>query len=308
MMERSAERYMASHTLAETWKDFIDITKPGINASNLLATFTGYLLAAGFTGSFGLMVFIYAMTGTALVIAGGCTLNNFYDRDIDPLMKRTRTRAVPSGRMKPSTALIYGIILSVAGHLVLLFGVNLLTAVLGFIGFAVYLFIYTMWLKRTSTLNTVVGGISGAVPPVMGWVAVTGRLDLAALALFLILFLWQPPHFFALAMRKSEEYRAAGIPMLPVVKGNSETKKQILIFTILLIPATILLFVTGAASWTFLVTAIILDLIYVVLAIRGLSRKEDEDMWAKQMFLYSLFYLTVILLMMIIDVLVRQIL
>jgi protoheme IX farnesyltransferase len=305
-MERSAERYITPHTLTDIWKDFIDITKPGINASNLLATFTGYLLAAGYTHTFGWMVFIYTMIGTALVIAGGCTLNNFYDRDIDPHMERTRIRAVPSGRMKPGTALIYGIILTIAGHLILAFGVNLLAAVLGFIGFAVYLFIYTMWLKRTSTWNTVVGGISGAVPPVIGWVAVTGSLDLAAWALFFILFLWQPPHFFALAMRKTKEYRAAGIPMLPVVKGNAETKKQILIFTILLFPATIFLFATNAVGWTFLITAIILDIIYVVLAIRGFS-KRDEDLWAKQMFLYSLFYLTLILIMMMADVLVRQI-
>lgn len=305
-MERSADRYLNSHTLAETWRDFIDITKPGINASNLLATVTGYILAVGFTGNFGLMVFFYTMIGTGLVIAGGCTLNNFYDRDIDPLMERTSTRAVPSGRMKPRTALIYGVILTVAGLLVLAFGVNLLSAVLGFIGFAVYIFIYTMWLKRTSTLSTVIGGISGAVPPVIGWVAVTGRLDLAAWALFFILFLWQPPHFFALAMRKSEEYRRAGIPMLPVVKGNVAAKKQILVFTILLVPATILLFVQGAAGWIFILSAMILNLIYIVLAVKGFSKK-DDDMWAKQMFLYSLFYLTFILFMMMIDVLVRQV-
>lgn len=306
MMERSAERYITPHTLADIWKDFIDITKPGINASNLLATFTGYLLAAGYTHSFGWMVFIYTMVGTALVIAGGCTLNNFYDRDIDPHMERTRIRAVPSGRMKPRTALIYGIILTVLGHLILAYGVNILAAVLGFIGFGVYVFIYTMWLKRTSTWNTVVGGVSGAVPPVIGWVAVTGSLDMAAWALFFILFLWQPPHFFALAMRKMEEYKAAGIPMLPVKKGSAATKKQILIFTILLVPASILLFATNAVGWTFLITAIILDIIYVILAIKGLST-QDEDAWAKQMFLYSLFYLTFILFMMMVDVLVRQI-
>jgi protoheme IX farnesyltransferase len=306
MMERSAERYLTPHTLADIWKDFIDITKPGINTSNLLATFTGYLLAAGYTQTFGWLVFIYTMIGTALVIAGGCTLNNFYDRDIDPYMERTRVRAVASGRMKPRTALMYGIVLSVIGHAILAFGVNMLVAVLAFVGFAVYVFIYTMWLKRTSTWNTVVGGISGAVPPMIGWVAVTGSVDLAAWALFFILFLWQPPHFFALAMRKMEEYRAAGIPMLPVVSGSVVTKKQILFFTILLLPASYLLFATGAAGWTFLVAAIILDVIYIYLAVKGFQAKQ-EDIWAKQMFLYSLFYLTLILFMMMVDVLVRQI-
>nr|WP_309506158.1 heme o synthase [Paenactinomyces guangxiensis] len=287
-----------------TWRDYIEITKPGINKSNLFATFAGYWLATGFT-SFDFVTLLFAMLGSGLTIAGSCTLNNFYDRDIDPLMERTRSRPVPDGRIKPSVALWYGIFLTTLGIIVLTAGVNPLSAFLGFIGFFVYVFIYTMWLKRTSTLNTVIGGICGSVPPMIGWVAGTGSLDLTAWALFLILFMWQPPHFFALAMMKADDYRAAGIPMLPIVKGFKETKKQTLIFTLLLLPSSYLLFYTGAVGWFYLVIALILGGVYIALAIKGFNTKED-DRWARQMFFYSLIYLTVILLAMIIDVAITE--
>ncbi|TCS92813.1 heme o synthase [Hazenella coriacea] len=286
-----------------TWRDYIEITKPGINKSNLFATFAGYFLAAGFT-AFNFVTLLFTLLGTALVIAGGCTLNNFYDRDIDPLMQRTRTRSVPEGRIKPTVALWYGIILTIIGLVVLAVGVNPLSAILSFIGFFVYVFIYTMWLKRTSTLNTVVGGFSGAFPPVIGWVAVTNNLDLSAWILFTILFMWQPPHFFALAMRKVEDYRAAGIPMLPVIKGFAETKKQTFIFVLLLVPASVLLFFTGAAGWFYLMIAILLGGIYIALALKGFRSSEDDE-WAKRMFFYSLIYLTTLLLAMIVDVVIR---
>lgn len=302
-MSRSAERVLASQSLIDvgkaTWRDYYEITKPGINKSNLLATFTGFWLASGFQ-LFDFLNLLLTLLGTALVIAGGCTLNNFYDRDIDPKMERTETRAVPEGRIKPMIALWYGILLSMAGFIVLGVFVNAPTAFLSFVGFFVYVMIYTMWLKRTSVWNTVVGGVSGAVPPMIGWVAVTGTIDLSAWALFLVLFMWQPPHFFALAMRRVEEYRAAGIPMLPVVKGFAETKRQTLLFTLLLLPSSLLLFFTGASSWVYLTVAIILGVIYIILAIKGFYTKDDIA-WAKMMFIYSLIYLTGMLLIMVID-------
>jgi heme o synthase len=283
-----------------TWRDYIEITKPGINKSNLIATFAGYWVAAGIH-SFQLVTLLITLLGTALVIAGSCTLNNFIDRDIDPLMERTKTRPVAGGRIKPAVALWYGISLTVLGLLILAFGVNLLAAILGFIGSFVYVVIYSMWLKRTSTLNTVVGGFSGAVPPMIGWVAVTSHIDLNAWALFLILFMWQPPHFFALAMRKAEDYRAAGIPMLPVVKGAAETKKQTLFFTVMLFFSSLLLFFTGACGWIYLVLALILGGIYIALAWKGF-KTQDHEKWAKQLFFYSLIYLTAILFAMVLDV------
>jgi heme o synthase len=302
-VERILTEPFADHAKA-TWRDYIEITKPGINKSNLFATFAGYWTAVAFS-SFAFMHLLFTLLGTALIIAGGCTLNNFYDRGIDSLMERTHTRALVEGRIKPIVALWYGMVLAALGVILLAICVNLLSAMLGVVGFFVYVVIYTMWLKRTSTLNTVVGSISGAIPPMIGWTAVTGSLDLSAWALFLILFMWQPPHFFALAMRKVEEYRAAGIPMLPVIKGFGKTKQQIGLFTILLLPSSFLLFYTGAANWFYLTMAIIFGGIYIVFATMGLYTQDDER-WAKQMFVYSLIYLTVLLSSLIIDVTVTK--
>lgn len=302
-MERSADRLLSTQPYLQmgkgNWRDYIEVTKPGIIKSNLLATFAGFFLASDLA-SFDWLLLFFTLAGTAFVIAGGCALNNFYDRDIDPFMERTQSRAVAEGRMKPVVAMWYGIILTLIGALFFIIGVNGKALFLAFVGFFVYVFIYTMWLKRTSTINTVVGSISGAVPPMIGWVAVTNSFDLAAWALFLILFCWQPPHFFALAMRKVEDYRSAGIPMLPVVKGSKETKKQTFIFTVLLLPASILLYFTGAVSWMYLVVALILGGIYIFFAFQGFYTKDDQ-VWSRKMFVYSLIYLTGILLIMILD-------
>ncbi|BCU82941.1 protoheme IX farnesyltransferase 2 [Polycladomyces abyssicola] len=293
----SSEAFTATPSRA-TWRDYLNITKPGINVSNLLAAFTGFWLAG--PRSLDLTLLFFTLLGTALVIAGGCTLNNFIDRDIDPSMARTRNRPVAAGRIAPSTALWMGIVLTVAGISVLALGANPLAAVLGMIGFFVYVMVYTAWLKRTTTLNTVIGGISGAVPPMIGWTAVTGNVDLPAWILFLILFMWQPPHFLALAMRKVEDYRAAGVPMLPVVRGFMETKRQIMVYVAAMIPSSLFLYHTGVVGKIYFVTAIVLGVIYLVLSIAGFFTK-DDDRWARQMFLYSLVYLTAILLVMIVD-------
>src|SRR5690606_15702912 len=186
-----------------TWRDYLTLTKPGINASNLMAAFAGFWLAGH--GQLDLPLLLITLLGTALVIAGGCALNNVIDRDIDPLMSRTQSRPVASGRVRPMTALWVGIALTVAGFVVLAALVNPLAAFLAMIGHFVYVGIYSLWLKRTTTLNTVVGGISGAVPPMIGWVAVTGSIDPPAWILFIFMFLWQPPHFLALAIRRMEE-------------------------------------------------------------------------------------------------------
>ncbi|SHF17843.1 protoheme IX farnesyltransferase [Seinonella peptonophila] len=313
-MERSISEHTANQVIADsfidrqkaTWKDYLEVTKPGINIHNLLVTFAGFWLAAGFDTFQHLSLLVYTLLGTTLVIAGSCSLNNFYDRDIDPYMTRTRNRAVAEGRMKPIAALWFGLILSIVGLSILAVGVNYLAAFFAFIGFFVYVVIYTMWLKRSSTLNTVVGGISGAVPPLIGWVAYTNSVDLSAWALFMVLFLWQPPHFFALAMRKVQEYRQVGVPMLPVVKGFAATKRQSLVYTILLLPASLTLFFTGVTSWLYLVTALVLGIIYIFHAVKGF-KAEDDDAWAKRMFLYSLLYLTVLFFVMIMDVTIIEI-
>lgn len=307
--QTAAEQMIRSEPFGLTsragWRDYIEITKPGINKSNLIATFAGYFVAAEIM-ELNFLKLLLTLLGTALTIAGSCTLNNFIDRDIDPLMERTKRRPVAEGRIKPAVALWYGLTLAFSGLVVLAAGVNYLACVVAFAGLFVYVVIYSMWLKRSSTLNTVVGGISGAVSPVVGWVAVTSSIDLNAWALFLVLFMWQPPHFFALAMRRSEDYRTAGIPMLPVVKGFYETKKQTLFFTTLLLLSSLILFYTGALGLFYLTIALVLGGIYIILSIRGFFVKDDRQ-WANQMFFYSLIYLTAILLTMVADVLIRGI-
>lgn len=297
------ESLMASEALSErspgTWRDYIEITKPGINKSNLFATFTGFWFAAGLA-RFDLLLLFLTLLGASLIIAGSCTLNNYFDRDIDPLMERTKTRAVPQGKISPTVAMWYGVILSSLGMLVLFYGVNPLSALLGLGGFFVYIVIYTLWLKRVSTLNTVVGSFSGAIPPMIGWVAVTNHLDLEAWILFLILFMWQPPHFFALAMVKVDDYRAAKIPMLPVMRSFIETKIQICVFTILLIFSSFSFVLIRDMSWFYLSVATILGSTYVILSVRGFWVKDDLK-WARQMFVYSLIYLPILLLSLIIE-------
>lgn len=308
-MNRPGERYIATDSYLgiekASWRDYIEIAKPGIMKSNVFATFTGYFVASGLE-AFDWLVLFHTLLGTSFLIAGGCALNNFYDKDIDPKMERTQNRAVAAGRIRPVVAMWYGILMALLGFALLFVGVNPKAAGIGFVGFFFYVFIYTMWLKRTSIWNTIVGGVSGAVPPMIGWVAVTNSVDLTAWALFLILFMWQPPHFYALAARRVEEYRRAGIPMLPVVKGDGATKRQTFLFTILLFGSSLIPFWTGALGWLYLVFAVIIGVPYIFFSWQGFHEEKDQETkWARKMFVYSLIYLTAILTVMNLDVLVR---
>jgi protoheme IX farnesyltransferase len=292
-----------SHPQAEsvqpaTWSDYLHLTKPGITLSNLMTTFTGFWLAVSSTNpEWTTLEFVHkgflTLLGTALVIASGAALNNYYDRELDAKMKRTKNRAVASGRIHPRYAITIGVALLLVGLLTLMY-VNPLTAVFGLIGHILYVLVYTP-LKRVTTLNTVIGGLSGAVPPVIGWVAVSNSLDMGAWILFLILFLWQPPHFLALAMLKAEEYRAGGIPMLPVVKGFAETKRQMFNYAAALLPASLLLMLYANVGYIYLVAAMALGGVYLWLSVKGFSVKEEDDLvWARKMFGFSLLYLTAI--------------
>ncbi|OYD07009.1 heme o synthase [Paludifilum halophilum] len=284
-------------TAKATWRDYWDITKPGINRANLIAVFAGFWLAGHETFDFGLLM--VTLLGTALVIAGGCVVNNFIDRDIDPLMTRTCNRPVAAGRIRPQTALWMGVVYYLSGAVLLALLVNALTALLASLGFFIYVIVYSAWSKRTTPWNTLIGSVSGAVPPLVGWAAVTGSLDAAAWILFMFMFIWQFPHFYALAMLKEEEYRTAGIPMLPVVKGGAETKRQILLFVLMMLPSSLLLFATGVVGWIYFATALILGSLWIFLAFRGLS--QDVKTWARHMFLYSLLYLTLMQAAMFLD-------
>ncbi|MEN1967004.1 heme o synthase [Lentibacillus sp. N15] len=278
--------------------DLKALVKLGIVNSNLITTFTGFWLALHFTGTTFIdnwQVFLLTMAGTALVIAGGCIMNNWYDVDIDPVMSRTKTRPTVTGSIPLNQVLLLGIASTTLGIVLLLF-TTFTAALFAFFGWLVYVVFYTMWTKRKYTLNTVVGSFSGAMPPLIGWAAIDPNFHIAAVVLFLIMFIWQTPHFLALAMKKCKEYKAAGIPMLPVVHGFAFTKRQMVVYTACLLP---LPFYLSSLGTTFLVIATLLNVGWLVLGIGGFFMKSDLK-WANLMFIYSLNYLTIMFLLMVI--------
>lgn len=279
------------------WRDYVQLTKPSIILSNLIAAFGGFWMASGWRIDLSDMLMMLA--GNAIVMASACVFNNYLDRDMDQKMTRTQDRALPTGRIEPRHVLVYGAVLGIIGT-VLLAAINWLAAVLGIVGIFVYVIIYTLWLKRTSTWSTSVGGISGAMPPVIGYVAVSGELDAGAWILFAILFLWQPPHFWALGIRRREEYRAAGFPLLPVVKGVRRTKWQMIPYVVLLIPVSILLYVMNYVGVIYLVVAVLLGVYWLWLCISGLWAKDDEA-WSKRTFLFSINYLMITFIVIILN-------
>lgn len=280
------------------YKDFLALIKIGIVNSNAITTFTGLWLALHFSGMAfldNLDIVIYTLIGSSLVIAGSCSLNNYIDRDIDPYMERTKSRPTVTGTVDPKRVLIMGIVLTIIGTIFLLL-TTVTAAVIGIIGVVAYVYLYTIWSKRRYTINTVIGSISGAVPPLIGWAAVDPDLHMVAWILFLILFIWQPPHFLALAMKRVEEYRAAGVPMLPVVHGFAVTKRQIVIWVACLLPLPFYLFSLGIP---FMVLATLLNLGWLLIGLYGFKMKDDIK-WAKYMFVYSLNYLTILFVAMVI--------
>ncbi|MCL6457966.1 MAG: heme o synthase [Gorillibacterium sp.] len=281
-----------------TWKDFVYITKPGILFSNLITVFGGFWLASHWEIQWVLL--LWTLLGTTLVMASGCVLNNYLDRELDVKMARTRKRALPAGRLQARIVFIYGIALGAIGTAILYVFVNPLTALLGLIGVVVYVIIYTAWLKRTSVWCTTVGAIAGAMPPMMGYVAVTQRIDEIAIILFAILFLWQPPHFWALGVRRMEEYRAAGFPMLPVVKGVRATKISMLRYVIPLIPVSLTLYLYDVVGLVYLIGSAVLGLGWLYFVAQGF-KEQDDDRWAKKVFIYSINYLMLMFLLMILD-------
>ncbi len=283
-------------------KDFLALIKIGIVNSNLITTFTGLWLALHFTGqSFlnNLDIVFFTVIGSSLIIAGSCSINNYIDRDIDPLMERTKGRPTVTGKILPIKVLALGILLIGLGTLFLMF-TTVTATVIGIIGVFSYIFLYTLWSKRKLVSNTIIGSISGAVPPLIGWAAVDPHLGSVAWSLFLVMFVWQPPHFYALAMRRVEEYRAAGVPMLPVVKGFKTTKRHILVWVAALIPIPFFLTSLGIP---FLILATVLNIGWLVLGILGYKIKDDIK-WAKLMFIYSLQYLTIMFVAMVIVTLI----
>jgi protoheme IX farnesyltransferase len=248
----------------------------------------------------GTALFLAAMTGLALACGGASALNHVLDRDIDRLMgARTQSRPVAAGRVPVPYALEFGLALSAGSFVLLASVVNVLTAVLALVGNLFYVLVYTRWLKRSTPQNIVIGGAAGAVPPLVGWAAATGDLTVPALALFLIVFVWTPPHFWALALLIRRNYEAARIPMLPVVRGERETARQIVLYTLLLLPVTALPFVLGTVGAAYLVAAAVLGSAFLWLAWR--LRQRTTAPRAGLLFHYSLAYLALLFVAMAVD-------
>ncbi|PSA98770.1 heme o synthase [Bacillus halotolerans] len=294
--------------------DFIKLAKPGIIVSNSIAAFGGFWIAfvsseIPLTGLAFFMTMIKAMLGTAFVMASGTVYNNYFDRHMDAKMERTRSRVSVTGKMPPALILTYGSVLGIAG-LAMLYSLNPLTAILGLAAFIFYAIIYTVWVKRASVWSTFVGSFPGAAPPLMGYCAITGDISVTAVMLYAIMFLWQPPHFWAIGIRRKEEYRAAGVPLLPVVKGNHVTKVKMIQYIAVLVPITLLFpfsLGTGHISPFYSFTALVLGGIWIKKSMQGF-KTDDDVKWAKDMFVYSLIYFCLLFFVMMIDSFVMMLL
>lgn len=296
--DAAMEAAEASPAAKASWKDFVQLAKPGIVFSNSLTVLGGFWVASKWQIDWALL--LYTIVGAALVMGSSCVLNNYLDRDFDVKMARTKNRPLPAGKLSPQVVLVYGILLGILGLALLWFGANPISAMLGLIGMFLYVWVYTAWFKRTSVWSTFVGSFSGAMPPIIGYCAVTSQLDTGALILYSILFLWQPPHFWALGIRRMEEYRAAGYPLLPVVKGSYITKMSMIRYVVLLVPVSLMLYLFGYVGAVYFFAAAIMGLLWVFLALKGF-KAEDEEMWAKRMFIFSVNYLTLLFIIMIIN-------
>ena len=279
-------------------RDYVTLTKPRIMTLLLLTGFCG--MVAGARGLPSAGVAIAAMVGLALACGGASALNHVLDRDIDRLMgERTRSRPVASDRLPAGYALEFGLALSACSFTLLASTVNALTATLALVGNLFYVLVYTRWLKRSTPQNIVIGGAAGAVPPLVGWAAATGSLALPAVFLFLIVFFWTPPHFWALALLIKRDYAAARIPMLPVVRGDRETTRQIVLYSLALVGLTIVPFAVGSFGLVYLASALVLGAVLLGLAV--LLRREPTPARAAGLFHYSLLYLALLFVAVALD-------
>jgi protoheme IX farnesyltransferase len=281
-----------------SWRDYLTLTKPRIMVLLLITGAGGLVVGAGGIPSAGLA--LATLGGLALACGGASALNHVLDRDIDTHMKRTALRPVASGRVPPERALEFGLALSALSYVVLTSFVNVLAALLALAGNLFYVVVYTRWLKRSTPQNIVIGGAAGAVPPLVGYAAATGNLTLTALALFLIVFFWTPPHFWALALLIKRNYESAGIPMLPVVRGERETVKQIVLYSLVLVAVTAVPFVWGTLGIAYLVAALVLGAGFVWLAVQ--LARHTAPRQASLLFHASLLYLALVFVAAAMDV------
>ena len=280
---------------AQLLRDYLELTKPKVQTLLLLTTIATMYVA----GDPSPLLVALTCLGGYLSAGGAGAVNHWFDRDIDGLMKRTAARPIPSGRVAPRSALLFGCALAALSVLELSLAVNPLAAALSFSGFLGYVLVYTVWLKRRTPQNIVIGGAAGAVPPLVGWAAVTGSVSGTAVILFSIVFFWTPPHFWALSLLMKDEYRKVGVPMLPVVRGEDETRRQILLYSVLLYAVTQLPFCAGGFGALYLVCSLVLGLGFIGGAVR-LYRRADRAS-ALRLYLFSLAYLALLFCAMVAD-------
>src|SRR6516164_4064910 len=276
--------------------EYLEILKPRVMALVVFTGLVGLSLAPGH-----LHPVLAAVAVLCIAVGAGSAgaINMWYDRDIDALMRRTALRPLPAGRMVPGEALGFGVVLGAGAVLVMAVALNWLAAALLALTIGFYVFVYTIWLKRRTPQNIVIGGAAGAVPPVIGWAAVTGGVGCGAIALFAIIFFWTPPHFWALSLYRTDDYAAAGVPMLPVVSGPRETKRQILLYTLVLWPAVAAPWLLGVAGGLYGAGALLLSMLFTGAA--ETACRDDGDRSARRLFAFSLLYLFLIFSLLLVD-------
>jgi protoheme IX farnesyltransferase len=288
---------MPSKTTVLSWKNYLTLCKPNVVAEMLFTAIVGMLLAV--PGIPAIEPLIYGTLGIALAASSAAAINHFIDRNADAQMARTEKRPLPTGELNTTNVIMFAAILGVSAMLILVLLVNTLTAILTFLSLFGYAIVYTLYLKRATPQNIVIGGIFGATPPLLGWCAMTGDVHPHALLLALIIFVWTPPHFWALAIARREEYAKVNIPMLPVTHGPAFTRLQILLYTILLFCVTLLPYLTGMSGLIYIASAVLLDSGFIYYAILMMRKKDNKT--AMKTFVYSIVYITLLFAALLID-------
>jgi protoheme IX farnesyltransferase len=274
----------------ERIKLYFSLTKPGVLFGNVISGVAGFLLAS--YGTVNIVLFLATTIGMTLIIASACVLNNYFDRDIDSVMERTKKRAIASGEIKGRNGVIFSIILGILGVLILFLWTNLLVVGIGIFGFVVYVWGYGMYGKRKSVHGTLIGSVSGAMPILAGYCAVTNTINLGAVLVFLILFFWQLPEFYSISVYRRDEYKAAKVPVISVVKGIPHAKREILAYTIAFVLSTLALTIFEVAGYTYFVVMAVLGIYWIWLSVKLLQAK-DNNIWGRKMFKFSLIILLV---------------
>ena len=297
VMNEPVRAKKAPGPVRQTIGSYVDLMKPHVTVLLLGVTAASMAIAKGALPS--LFLLIPTLLGGALAAGSANCINCYLDRDIDQIMGRTQRRSLPAGKVQPQQALVFGLCLGISAFILLTVFVNLLSACLACSAILFYVFIYTLWLKRSSAQNIVIGGAAGAVPVLVGWAAVTNTVSLPAIWLFAIIFYWTPPHFWALSLLIQKDYEKAKIPMMPLVMGEQETRKQILLYSLLLLAVTLILFVMHTMGYFYLVVALALGGGMIYLSVRLLLDKSKR--WARTLFWFSNCYLTLIFAAMVLD-------